>query len=121
MHPPASWSPFPPPPPRTRSWVFLAALWWAFELNLLSVDYPKSVFNHFFEMFITSPDATWALLSHTSGLAVFLIIVNIPSKRRWLIFVLLCGVCFLWGLKSLGVRIPRFILLKQTMNPQSGA
>jgi hypothetical protein len=85
------------------SWVLLAALWWAFELNLLSVDYPKSIFNHFFEMFVTSPDATWALLSHTSGLVVFLIIVNIPSKRRWLIFVLLCGVCFLWALKSLGV------------------
>ena len=83
--------------------MLLASLWWAFELNLLSVDYPKSVFIRFSETFVKSPDATWALLSHTSGLVVFLIIVNIPSKRRWLIFVLLCGVCFLWGLKSLGV------------------
>ncbi len=67
------------------------------------MDYPKSIFNHFFETFVKSPDATWALLSHTSGLVVFLIIVNAPSKRRWLVFILLCGVCFLWGLKSLGV------------------
>jgi hypothetical protein len=83
--------------------VLLAALWWAFELDLLSVHYPKSVFTHFFETFFKSPDATWALLSHTSGLAVFLIIINVPSKRRWLVFVLLGGGCFLWGLRSLGV------------------
>ncbi len=89
--------------PAFSSWVLLAALWWAFELNFLSVDYPKSLFNRFFEMLITSPDATWALLSHTSGLAVFLVIVNIPSKRRWLAVILLCGLGFLFSLKSLGV------------------